>query len=145
MSECDSKPTEVQEVQHPGYRTLTTYFVVKGLAEAIEFYKKAFGAVELLGMPDADGNPEYAEILIRDSILMLNEESLANGFAGPDKSAKTVNHMGTLYVEDVDALYQQAVAAGATVVHEMQTHDCGARYGIITDPFGHTWTIAVAA
>jgi PhnB protein len=144
MSECDSKPTEVQEIQHPGYRTLTPYLVVKGLAAAIEFYKKAFGAVELLGMPGEDGKPEYAEILIRDSILMLNEESPANGMGAPDKNASKIDHMGTLYVEDVDALYQQAVAAGVTVVHEMQTHDCGARYGIITDPFGHTWTIAVA-
>jgi PhnB protein len=132
-----------EEVVHPGYRTLTSYFVVKNTTEAVAWYKKAFDAVELMDMPGEDG-AGYAEVLIGDSVLMLSTADKTLQLRTPGLADAEVTHMGLIYVEDVDKVFDQAVAAGAKVLHGMETHDCGARYGSLRDPFGHQWTVSVA-
>jgi PhnB protein len=132
-----------EEVVHPGYRTLTSYFVVKNTTEAVAWYKKALKAVELMDMPGEDG-AGYAEVLIGDSVLMLSTADSNLGLTTPKAEGGDVTHMGLIYVEDPDAIFNQAVAEGAKVLYAMKTHDCGARYGSFRDPFGHQWTVSVA-
>ena len=122
-------------------RTVTPHLICGGAVDAIEFYKKAFGAVELSRMPGSDGKLMHASIRIGDSVVMLNEENPGWGAFGPKhlKSSPVTIH---LYVEDVDAVFQQAVDAGAEVL--MPVADCfwGDRYGMLKDPFGHRWSVA---
>ena len=126
-----------------GYHTVTPTLVVNGAAEAIEFYTRAFGAVELFRMPAPDGQKLWhAEIQIGDSRLMLSDEFPE--MCGT-RSPKTLG--GTpvgiyLYVEDADAVVQRAVNAGATVVMPLTDMFWGDRFGTILDPFGHQWSIA---
>ena len=125
-----------------GYHSLTPYINIKGAIEAIEFYKKAFGAKETSRITMPDGSIAHAEIQIGDSTLMLAEESAAWG----NKSPQTLNGSPVslcLYVEDVDAVFAQALAAGATVTDGMIVKDqfYGDRTGSLTDPFGHKWSI----
>lgn len=132
--------TEVKPVPE-GYHTATPYLAVKGAANAIEFYTKAFGATELMRLPGPDGTLGHAEIMIGDSIIMLADESPDEGFLGPQsRGGATSNIM--LYVEDVDALTRQAVAAGATVLSPIEDQFYGDRSGRLADPFGHSWMIA---
>ena len=124
-----------------GFHTATPYLVMNGAAEAIEFYKKAFGAVEHLRLDGPGGRVMHAEIKIGDSILMLSDECLEMGHKGP----KTLGGAGMslmLYVEGVDAAFAKAVAAGATVVRPLADQFYGDRSGTVTDPFGHVWTLA---
>ena len=124
-----------------GYHSVIPYLVVDGAAEAIEFYKKAFNATEVMRMPRPDGKVAHAEIRIGDSHIMLADEYPEQGHVGP----KTVG--GTpvgimIYIPDVDARFAAAIAAGATETRPVKNEFYGDRMGGITDPFGHNWMIA---
>jgi PhnB protein len=124
-----------------GYHTATPYLIVTGAAKAIEFYKKAFGAEEIMRMAQPDGRIGHAEIKIGDSPIMLADEF-------PDMGARSPQSLGgspvsiLLYVKDVDAMFTQAVAAGAIVQRPVADQFYGDRTGGVTDPFGHVWHIA---
>src|SRR3990172_10277101 len=124
-----------------GYHTVTPYLVRRGAANAIDFYKRAFGAREKMRMPGPNGKVAHAELQIGDSRLMLGDES-------PEMGAKSPEMLGgspvgvLLYVKNVDAMADRAVKAGATVVMPVQDMFWGDRYGKLKDPFGHEWSIA---
>jgi PhnB protein len=121
-----------------GYHTATPYLYIKGAADAIEFYKKAFGAVELFRMDGPGGTIGHAEIKIGDSPIMLADEFPDMGAVSPT----TLGGAGVsilLYVEDVDAMAAQAVAAGAKVLQPVENKFYGDRMGSLQDPFGHQW------
>ena len=124
-----------------GYHSVTPYLICKGAAKAIEFYKQAFGATELFRMEGPGDSVGHAEIKIGDSPIMLADEF-------PEMQARSPESYGgspvsiMLYVEDVDKVVERAVADGAKVVRPVQDQFYGDRNGTLTDPFGHTWTIA---
>jgi PhnB protein len=124
-----------------GYYSLTPYLVIKGAAEAIEFYKKAFGAAEVVRMPGPGDRIMHAEVKIGNSMLMLSDENPEKGFLSP-KSRGGASSSVMLYVDDVDAVFKKAVTAGAK--QDMAPADMfwGDRMGNLTDPFGHCWAIA---
>ncbi len=124
-----------------GYHTATPYLIIKDAARAIEFYKKAFGATELMRMADPSGRIGHAEIRIGDSPIMLADEVPEMGHRSPQSLGGSPVSI-LLYVEDVDALFSQAVAAGAKVQRPVQDQFYGDRIGGVTDPFGHVWYIA---
>jgi PhnB protein len=124
-----------------GYHSVTPYLILDGAAQAIDFYKKAFGAVELMRMPGPDGRVGHAEIKIGDSPIMMADEFPEMGFRGP-KALGGAAAMLMIYVPDVDAQFKLAVAAGAKVVRPLQDQFYGDRSATVEDPFGHTWTIA---
>jgi PhnB protein len=124
-----------------GYHGVTPYLAVKGAADAIEFYKKAFGAVELMRMPGPDGRLGHAEIKIGGAAVMLADEHPEMGHLGP-KSRGGATASFLIYVEDVDAQFAQAVAAGGKVLRPLKDQFYGDRSGTLEDPFGHVWTIA---
>ena len=125
-----------------GYSTLTPYLNIKGAVEAIEFYKKAFGAKEITRLTMPDGSIAHAEIEIGDSKIMLAEENPQWGNLGPLTLGGSPVTL-CLYVEDVDAVFAQALKEGATVIAGMEVKDqfYGDRAGSLTDPFGHKWSI----
>jgi PhnB protein len=124
-----------------GYHTLSTYLAVDNAAEAIEFYKRAFGAKERMRMDAPGGAIGHAELEIGDSLIMLSDQF-------PQSQAKTPKELGAatgslfMYVADVDSVVKQAVDEGATVAQEVADQFWGDRFGTITDPFGHLWSIA---
>jgi PhnB protein len=124
-----------------GYRTATPYLIVKGAAEAIEFYKRAFGATEMLRMADPQGRIGHAEIRIGDSVIMLADEHPAMGYRGP-RSLGGSSVSILLYVADVDGVYTRAVKAGARAQRPVMDQFYGDRSGTLEDPFGHMWTVA---
>ena len=124
-----------------GYHTATPYLIVTGAASALEFYKQAFGAVELFRMAAPDGRIGHAEMQIGDSRIMLADEFPDMGFRSPQSLGGTPVGL-MLYVEDVDARFSRAVAAGAKVVRPVKDQFYGDRSGTLTDPFGHSWTLA---
>jgi PhnB protein len=124
-----------------GYHTVTPYLIVKGAARAIEFYKQAFGAKELMRLAAPSGQVGHAEIQIGDSPIMLADEFPEMGFRGPQALGGCAVSI-LLYVEDVDARFRQAVAAGAKVLRPVKDQFYGDRSGTLEDPFGHVWTIA---
>ncbi len=124
-----------------GYHTVTPYLIVAGAAKAIEFYKKAFGAEELLRMPMPDGRLGHAEIRIGDSPIMLADGCAEMGSRDPQALGGTPVSI-LLYVKDVDAMVPQAQAAGAKVLRPLQDQFYGDRSCTLADPFGHVWTIA---
>jgi PhnB protein len=125
-----------------GYRTLTPHLVVKGASQAIEFYKKAFGAEEIARVPGPDGKSlMHAAIKIGDSRLFLVDEFPEMGSLGPHSIGGTPVSIH-VYVEDVDTVFNQAVAAGAQVRMPLADMFWGDRYGLVTDPFGHSWSLA---
>lgn len=124
-----------------GYHTVTPYLVINGASRALEFYKKAFGATERLRMADPSGKIGHAEIQIGDSAIMLADEYPEMGYKGPQSPGATPVSIH-LYVNDVDALTAQAVAAGATVKRPVKDEFYGDRSGTLIDPFGHVWTIS---
>jgi PhnB protein len=124
-----------------GYHTVTPYLIIKGAAKAIEFYKQAFGATELLRMGGPGDCVAHAEIKIGDSPVMLADEFPNMGYSSPQKYGGTPVSI-LLYVPDVDAVFNRAVAAGARVVKPLQNQFYGDRSGTVADPFGHVWTIA---
>lgn len=125
-----------------GYSTLTPYLNIKGAVEAIEFYKKAFGAKEITRLTMPDGSIAHAEIEIGDSKIMLAEEDSQWGNLGPLALGGSPVTL-CLYVEDVDAVFAQALKEGAKVIAGMEVKDqfYGDRAGSLTDPFGHKWSV----
>ncbi len=125
-----------------GYTTVTTHLIAKGAGAAIDFYKKAFGAEELMRIPGPDGKSVmHAEMKIGNSIVMIADEFPDYGCVGPKTlggSPVTIH----LYVSDVDAAYKKAVDAGATASMPVTDMFWGDRYGKLTDPFGHHWSVA---
>jgi PhnB protein len=124
-----------------GYHAITPYLIVKGAANALDFYKKAFGAVEVFRFPQPDGRIGHAEIKIGDSMVMLADEHPEMGARSPETIGGSPISM-LLYVTDADAVFNQAVAAGAKVVRPLANQFYGDRTGGVTDPFGHQWYIA---
>jgi PhnB protein len=124
-----------------GYHTATPYLIVDGAAQAIEFYKQAFGATVSLRLDMPDGRVGHAEVKIGDSIIMLADEFPEIGA----KSPKSIGGSATsilLYVEDVDARFNQAIVAGATAERPVKDQFYGDRSGTLEDPFGHKWSVA---
>ena len=125
-----------------GYHTLTPSLTVHNAAEAIEFYKRAFGAEEVFRAQGPDGQQIWhAELQIGDSRVMLNDEFPDMGCRGPHSIGGSPASLH-IYVADADAVFQQAVAAGATVRMPLEDAFWGDRYGRLADPFGHEWAIA---
>lgn len=124
-----------------GYHSLTPYLIIKGAAEAMEYYKKAFGAVELFRMGAPEGKIGHAEMKIGDSPFMLADEHPELGFVGPQTLGGAPVSL-LIYVEDVDTIYQQAIAAGGKEMKALQNQFYGDRSGTLTDPYGHVWTVA---
>lgn len=126
---------------YPGAYTLNTYIAIKGCHEAIEFYKKAFGATERGRLLLPNGLIGHAEIEIEGSLLMMADEN-------PDWNSKSPQTIGdnpvtlALYVKDVDAVFKQAIDAGATVLMPIEDAFYGDRNGQVLDPFGYKWMIA---
>lgn len=125
-----------------GYRTATPYLIIKDVATALEFYKKAFNAKELVRMPSPDGQKiVHAEIKIGNCIVMMGEETPERGALSP----KTIGGSGTslyLYVRNCDRVFKRAVKAGATAQMEPTDQFYGDRSAHVVDPFGHLWGIA---
>jgi PhnB protein len=124
-----------------GCHTLNPYLVVDDGAAAIEFYKKAFGAEELMQMPGPDGKLAHAEIKIGDSVLMLSAANPQFGSRSPKAFGGTPASI-LMYVENVDAAFDRAVKAGAKIEMPVQDMFWGDRYGKLEDPFGHSWQMA---
>ena len=123
-----------------GYHIVTPYLTVDDAAAAIEFYKKAFGAKEIMRLPMGD-KIAHADILIGDSHVMLSDEFPDMDKLGPNKrGGGTCSLM--IYVEDSDAAFAQAVNAGATAVRPVEDQFFGDRSGWVKDPFGHEWTLS---
>jgi PhnB protein len=125
-----------------GYHSINPYLVVRNADKAIEFYKKAFGAEERFRMHGPDGKTiMHADLKIGDSVFMLTEEY-------PDMMALSPESIGGspislyVYVKDVDAIFNQAVSEGATMLHPVRDEFYGDRAGYLKDPFGHLWSIA---
>jgi PhnB protein len=124
-----------------GYHSVTPYLICKGAAQAIEFYKTAFGATELMRMPGPDGRLGHAEIRIGDSAVMLADEFPEMGVRGPQSLGGTSVSL-MIYVADVDMVFPQAIRAGGKEVRPLTDQFYGDRSGTLEDPFGHKWTIA---
>ncbi|MFZ0406444.1 MAG: VOC family protein [Nitrososphaeraceae archaeon] len=125
-----------------GHHTITPYLVVKNGAQAIEFYKKAFSAEECFRMNGPDGKSiGHAQLKIGDSLFMLTDEFPQMNSLSPESIGGSPVSM-YVYVEDVDAVFNQAVSAGATVLNPVMDMFYGDRWGYIKDPFGHLWSIA---
>jgi PhnB protein len=124
-----------------GYHTVTLYLTLSSTSDALEFYKKAFNAVELFRMADPTGRVGHAEMQIGDTRIMMSDEF-------PEMNVKSPKTLGgtsagiCLYVPNVDDVFAQAVAAGGTVERPLMNQFYGDRSGTIIDPFGHKWTIA---
>jgi len=124
-----------------GYHTLTPYLAVDNATEAIEFYKRAFRAKERMRMPGPEGTIGHAELEIGDSLVMLSDP-FPQSSVRPPKELGGTSASVFMYVEDVDAVVKQAVDAGATVTMEVADQFWGDRFGTVSDPFGHSWSIA---
>jgi len=124
-----------------GYHTVTPYLIVSGAAQALDFYKRALGAIEQMRMPGPEGKVMHAEIKIGDSVIMLADEFPEMGARSPQALGGTPVGI-CLYVPDVDSLFNQAIQAGGKVERPLQNQFYGDRSGTFIDPFGHKWTIA---
>ena len=125
-----------------GFRTVTPYLTLKGAAQAIDFYKRAFGAQEVERMTGPDGKSVmHAEIKIGDSIVMLSDELPQTESHSPQTLGGTTGSI-FLYVPDVDAAFKRAVDAGAKAVMPPADMFWGDRFGKLVDPFGHHWAMA---
>src|ERR1700690_69497 len=124
-----------------GMHSVTPHLICAGAAAVIDFYKKAFGAIERSRLPGPDGKLLHAAIVIGDSTVMLAEEMPHWGSLGPKARQGTSVYIH-LYVEDVDAFAARAVAAGATITMPITDMFWGDRYGQLEDPFGHRWSVA---
>lgn len=124
-----------------GKQTLMPHLVCAGAAKAIDFYKKAFGATEMMRLPGKDGRLVHAAVQINGACVMLVDEMPEWGALSP-KSLKGTPVTVHLNVDDVDAVFKRAVKAGATPIMPVADMFWGDRYGVIEDPFGHRWSIA---
>ena len=126
----------------PGMRTITPHLVIRGAAEAMDFYKKAFAAKEVMRMPGPDGKTlMHGEMQIGDSIFFLAEEFPGTSCASPQKLAGTTVSIH-LYVDNADRWFERAVAAGAKPSMPLMNMFWGDRFGKVLDPYGHEWSIA---
>jgi PhnB protein len=126
-----------------GYNSITPYLIIKGAAQAIEYYKSVFGATEVFRMDQPDGKVGHAELKIGDSRVMLADENLNMG--AWHASATSIGQSPVslyLYIPDVDRVVERAVAAGAKILKPVEDQFYGDRSGFIQDPFGHLWGIA---
>lgn len=124
-----------------GFYSVTPYLIVNGAAQAIEFYTRAFNARELMRMDGPGGKVVHAEIQIGNACVMLSDESPEMGARSPQTIGGSPISL-LLYVEDVDSIFAQALAAGATELRPVQNQFYGDRSGTLTDPFGHQWTVS---
>jgi PhnB protein len=124
-----------------GYYTVTPYLVVKGAAEALDYYKKAFGAIELVRMPGPGGKIMHAEFKIGNSPIMLGDEAPERDVKGPLSLGGSPVGI-CLYVTDADAMFKAAIAAGGKELYPVKNQFYGDRSGTLIDPFGHKWTVA---
>ena len=124
-----------------GYHSVTPYLIINGAAQAIDFYKRAFNATELLRMASPDGRIGHAEIRIGDSHVMLADEQPEMGHRSP-QSLGGVPVSLMVYVDDVDGTFNAALACGAHELQPLKNQFYGDRSGTVKDPFGHVWTIA---
>ena len=124
-----------------GYHAVTPYLACGDAARAIEFYKKAFGAAEVIRIPGPNGTIGHAEVKIGDSRVMLTDEYREMDFLSPLTRGGTTVHIH-LYVADADKMAERAVEAGAKLLHPVQDKFYGDRTGTVQDPFGHVWHLA---
>ena len=124
-----------------GHRTVTPYLASKNAAKALEFYKEAFGATEIYKLMMPDGRLGHAEIRLGDSVIMLSDEFPEYGGKAPETLGGSPVSIH-LYVEDVDALFKRALAAGAKECKPVMDQFYGDRSGQLEDPFGHLWWVA---
>lgn len=124
-----------------GYHSITPYLIIRGAAKALDFYQRAFKAVELFRMLAPDGRIGHAEIKIGDSIIMLADEHPEMGAKGPESCGGSPVRL-MLYVENVDSIFAQAVEAGAMIERPLADQFYGDRTGGLTDPYGHIWYLA---
>ena len=132
--------TDVKPIPE-GYPRVTPYLYIDGAAAAIDFYEKVLGAKERMRMPGPDGKLGHAELEIGDSVVMLADEYLDMGVLGPKSVGGTPVSLH-VYVDDVDAVFQAALDAGATSVRDLENQFYGDRTGQFEDPFGHRWSVA---
>jgi PhnB protein len=133
-------PNQVKPIPQ-GYHTVTPYLTLSDTARALDFYKRAFGAQEVMRMEMPGGKIGHAEIKIGDSIIMLADEMPNAGSRSPQSLGGTTAGI-FLYVENVDTTFNQAVSAGAQVEAPLADMFWGDRYGRLKDPFGHSWSVA---
>ena len=124
-----------------GYSTVTPYLIVKGGSDALDFYKRAFGATELMRFATPDGRIAHAEIQIGNARIMLGDEQPDRGHRSPESLGGSGSGI-MLYLEDVDQVFNRAIQAGAKALEPVQNQFYGDRSGTLADPFGHWWTIA---
>ncbi|HEV8616981.1 MAG TPA: VOC family protein [Methylomirabilota bacterium] len=124
-----------------GYHAVTPYLSIRGAADAIEFYKRAFGATEHTRLTQPDGRIGHAEVQIGDSRVMLADESPEMDFRSPHSIGGTAVTLH-LYVENVDKVVSQTLAAGAKLIRPVQDQFYGDRSGTVADPYGHVWNIS---
>jgi PhnB protein len=124
-----------------GYHEVTPYLSIRGAAEAIDFYKEAFGAKEVMRMPGPEGKLGHAEIAIGGSRVMLSDEHPEMSFVGPESLGGSAVHIH-VYVKDVDGMAKRAVEAGAELIRPVEDQFYGDRSGSLKDPFGHVWHLA---
>ena len=141
MKKKTSRPKKKVSFIPTGYHTVTPYLACGDAAAAIEFYKKAFGAAEVFRMAAPGGRIGHAEVKIGDSRIMLTDEYAEMNFVGPLSRGGTTVHIH-LYVKDVDAMVERAVAAGAKLLREVKDQFYGDRTGTLADPLGHVWHLA---
>ena len=124
-----------------GYHTVTPYIACGNAAAAIDFYKKAFGAKEVVRMPSPSGGVAHAEVKIGDSHVMMSDEYREMNFLSPQSRGGTSVHL-YVYVQDCDAMIRRAAQAGAKVLREPKDQFYGDRSGSVEDPFGHVWHLS---
>jgi PhnB protein len=124
-----------------GYQVVTPYLCVNSAADAIDFYKDIFGAQERMRMPQPDGTIGHAELLIRDSVVMLSDEFPDMGVISPKSLGGTPVTLN-VYVDNVDDVVDRAVGKGATLLQPIENRFYGDRSGQIVDPWGHKWSVA---
>ena len=124
-----------------GYHSLTPYLVIKGASEAIEYYKRVFGATERMRMDAPGGTIGHAELQIGDSVLMLADEVSEMGHRSPKTLGGSPASL-VLYVEKVDEVWKRALDAGAKQIRPLENQFYGDRMGTLEDPFGHVWSVA---
>jgi PhnB protein len=135
-----SKSAKVKAIPD-GYHSVTPYLIIDGAARALDFYKRAFDAKELMRVPAPDDRIGHAEIKIGNSVIMLADEH-------PEMDARSPGHYGgspvslMVYLDDVDKQFKQALAAGATEVRPVADQFYGDRSGTLKDPFGHNWHLS---
>jgi PhnB protein len=125
-----------------GFHTVTPSLTIRGAADAIEYYKKALGAKELMRMPGPDGKVMHSELKIGDSIIFISDEFPEHGMSRSPQTLGGSTGVLNIYVEDVDTAFNRAVSAGGKVNMPVADMFWGDRYGTFTDPYGHQWGIA---